>query len=281
MLFVLVSGVSFGFTPIFARLAYSQGIGVDELLFLRFLFAFLMMGAILAACRRLVVPKRSDLAALIVLGAVAYFVEASLYFYSLLYTSVALATLLLYTYPVFVMVGAFLLGWEKISRVLRGAIIISLIGLLLVANPFNNSIGVGVVLALGASVMYTAYILGGSKVLRKVDGDIAAFYVMGSASVSYGLAGAFTGSIRLNWSFQGWVWTIMIALVCTVIAVTTFFMGISRIGASRSALISLVEPVTSILLALLLFGNALTATQWFGGLLILAATSITALYSNR
>ena len=45
-------------------------------------------------------------------------------------------------------------------------------------------------------------------------------------------------------------------------------------------MISLVEPVTSVLIALVIFGNALTASQWFGGLLILASTAATTLYGS-
>jgi drug/metabolite transporter (DMT)-like permease len=280
ILLVLVSAVSFGFMPIFARLAYSQGVGVDELLFVRFLLAFLIMGAILATRRLLIIPKTQDLLVLIGLGALAYFLQSTLYFTSLLYSPIAIVQLLLYTYPVFVTIGAFALGWERVSRRLTAAFIIAVVGLSLVANPFGNPIGFGVFLSLGASVTYTIYILSGSKVLRRVRGYVAAFYVMGAASVSFGLTGALTGSIHLNWSFEGWFWVATITLVCTVIAVTSFFIGLSRIGPSRAALISLVDPVTSILASTGLFGNALNASQWLGGVLILAATAITTLYRN-
>jgi len=279
-LFVLVSGISFGFTPIFARLAYSQGIYVNELLFFRFLIAFLITGAILVGRRRLSLPRRQDLLILIALGAFAYFLETTLYFTALLYTSVAVAALILYTYPAFVVIGASTLGWERVSRSLVIAIAIALLGLSLVANPAGNSVGIGVVLALGASVMYTAYILGGSRVLRRVKGDVAAFYVMGATSLTFGLSGAAMGSFRLNWGPWGWICILSISLICTVIAVITFFTGIAKIGPSRSAMISLVEPLTSVLVALAIFGNAMTAPQWFGGLLILAATAAIARFST-
>ena len=278
ILLVLVSAVSFGFIPIFARLAYSQGVGIDELLFVRFLLAFLIMGTILAASRRLTVPKKDDLLILILLGALAYFLQSTLYFTALLYSPVAIVALLLYTYPVFVTIGAFALGWEKISRRLAGAFVIATLGLILAANPFGNRIGLGVILALGSSITYTIYILGGSKVLRRIKGEVAAFYVLGAGSVSFGLTGALTGSIHLNWTLEGWFWVAMLTLLCTVVAISTFFMGLSKIGPSRASLISLVEPVTSVLASLWLFGNALNTLQWFGGLLILIATAITALY---
>jgi drug/metabolite transporter (DMT)-like permease len=277
---VFVSAVSFGFMPIFARFAYAQGVGVDELLFVRFFLAFLIMGALLAASHRLVLPKRTDLLSLIILGALVYFPQSTFYYTALLFSPVAIVALLLYTYPVFVTLGAYALGWERISRRLAGAFIIALVGLILVANPFGTAIGLGVILAFGSAILYTIYILAGSKVLRRVKGDVAAFYVMGAASVSFGLTGALTGSIRLNWSVAAWFWVVTISLVCTVLAATTFFIGISKIGPSRAALISLIEPVTSVILSLALFGNKLTISQWLGGLFILVSTAITTVYGR-
>jgi len=277
---VLVSAIAFGLMPVFARLAYSYAVGVDELLFIRFGFAFLIVGGILAASRRLVLPRREDLLILIGLGALGYFVQSTLYFTSVIYAPVAIVALILYTYPVFVTLGAFALGWEKISRRLAAALIIALVGLILVANPFGNPVGLGAMLALGASVTYTLYILCGSRVLRRVDGVLAAFFVMGAASFSFGVDGALSGSIRVEWSFGAWFWVAVITILCTVIAVTAFFLGLSKIGPSKSSLISLIEPVTSILASTWLFGNALTVSQWFGGLLILAATAIIALYGK-
>ena len=277
---VFVSAVAFGFQPIFAKFAYAQGVGVDELLFVRFLLAFLIMGTLLVTSHKLVLPRRTDLLAVIMLGALLYFLQSTFYFSALLFSPVAIVALLLYTYPVFVTLGAYMLGWEQVPRRLAGVFVIALIGLVLVANPFGTTIGLGVFLALGAAIVYTMYILAGSKVLRRVKGDVAAFYIMGGASVSFGLTGALTGSIRLNWSVAGWFWVLTITLVCTVLAATTFFIGISKIGPSRAALISLIEPVTSVLLSLALFGNKLIISQWVGGLLILVSTAITAVYGK-
>ena len=278
-LLVLASAVLFGFTPIFARLAYSEGITVNDLLFFRFLFAFIATGAFLVSRRHLVLPGKGDVLTLFVLG-IAYFLETTLYFTSLLYTSVAVTALLLYTYPVLVTLGAFALGWEKPSRSLAMILVVALLGLLLVANPSGGSFGIGVMLALGSSIVYTVYILGSSRVLRRVRGDVAAFYVMGAASLSFGLNGEMRGSFHVSWGWLGWLWILLISLLSTVIAVMAFFVGVSRIGPSRSALISLVEPVTSVLVALAIFGNAMTTSQWLGGVLILAAAAATVRYTN-
>jgi len=271
---VLVSAVSFGLMPIFARFAYAQGVGVDELLFLRFLLGFVIVGVILVLRGRLNLPSRMDLLFLILLGALVYFLQSFLYFTALLYSPVAIVALILYTYPVFVTIGALTLGWEKISGILAGASVIAILGLVLIANPFGSIIGVGIIFALGSSIFYTIYILSGSRVLRRVKGDVAVFYIMGGASVSFGVTGEVTGTFHLAWSPMGWFWVGMIVVVCTVLAITALFMGISKIGPSRAALISFGEPATAIFASLALFGNSLSGLQWFGGLLILIATAI-------
>lgn len=280
IILVLVSAVAFGLMPIMARFAYANGVGVVELLFVRFLFGFMLMGAILLASGRLILPGRTDLLKLILLGAFAYGLQSGLYFTALLYSPIAIVALVLYTYPVFTTIGAFVLGWERISKPLAAALVIALAGLVLVANPSGEQLGLGVILALGASIIYTIYILGGSKVLRRVRGDVGAFYVMGAASVSFGVAGEFTKTIHLNFGLMGWFWVAMLTLVGSILGLPLFFMGLSKIGPSRASLISLIEPLTSVFASLALFGNSLTASQWFGGLLILIATAITALYSR-
>jgi len=280
ILLVIVSALSFGFMPILARFAYFQGVGVTEFLFLRFLFALPILGTLLAASHKLFLPKRMDLLALIVLGGLLYFLQSTFYFSALLFSPVAIVALLLYTYPAFVTLGAYMLGWERVSRRLAGVIIVALIGLVLVANPFGTVIGFGVFLALASAITYTIYILGGSRVLRSVRGEVAVFFVIGAGTVSFGITGTLTGFIHLNWDIAAWFWVIIITAVCTVIALTGFFMGISRIGPSRASLISLIEPVTSVFLSLVLFGDKLTTSQWLGGLMILASAAFITIYGK-
>jgi len=172
ILLVLVSAVLFGFMPIFARLAYPQGVSVGEMLLVRFLFGFLFIGAFLAFTRRLSLPSVRQVLVLVGLGAVTYFIQSTLYFTSLLYSPVAIAVLVLYTYPIFVAIGSFALGWEKISRRLTGVFIIALVGLVLVANPFVSPIGLGVIFAFGSAIMYAIYILSGSRLLRSVRVEV-------------------------------------------------------------------------------------------------------------
>jgi drug/metabolite transporter (DMT)-like permease len=273
---IVSSAVSFGLMPIFARLAYANHVNVRELLLVRFILAFLAMGVFLFATGRYVVPPRNQLLILLCLGGVGYFAQATLYFNSLLYIPVSVVSLILYTYPPFVTAGSLVLGWEKITVSLAVCLSLALVGLGLVANPTGHIVLLGVLMALGASVTYTIYILVSTKVLRNVSGEVASFYVMGAAALSFILSNSLTGSVNISWSLQAWVWVLLISAVSTIIAITTFFQGVQLIGPSRSSIISSIEPVTSIIAASVVFTESLNIYQSVGGLLIVLATLVTA-----
>jgi len=277
VVFVLTSAFCFGLLPIFARLAYSQGVLVNELLFTRFVLGFVFIGILLLLSRTLVKPGRKDLLMLVGLGSIGYFLQSFLYFRAIVTISVSIAELILYTYPALVTLSAYLLGWEKTSAKIVFSVALSLSGLVLVADPSFQSLSSGELLALGAAITYTLYIVISTRVLQRVKGEVAAFYVMGSAALSFAFLGMFTGTLRYRWTPEGWLWVVMVSVVCTAIAVTLFFRGIALIGSSRSSLISLFEPTTTVFFAYLIFGESLTTFQWLGAAMILMGAAIAAL----
>ena len=67
-----------------------------------------------------------------------------------------------------------------------------------------------------------------------------------------------------------------IAIVATVIPVATFLAGLQRIGPTNASMLSTLEPVVTVLLSAMLFGDVLKPVILAGGLLILMAVIILA-----
>jgi drug/metabolite transporter (DMT)-like permease len=65
-----------------------------------------------------------------------------------------------------------------------------------------------------------------------------------------------------------------IALFPTMVAISLFMAGLPRVGAARAALMSTVEPVITVVLAVVLLGDRLSAIQVVGGVLVLLAVII-------
>lgn len=258
--------------PIFARFAYGEGVEIQELLFTRFLLAFLIMGIFLKLSDRCYIPPKKNLIILLALGGFGYFLQAFFYFTALLYIPVSVVALVLYTYPAFVMAGSLILGLEKISKSIVLSLILATVGLVLVVNPVLKLASFGILIGLGASITYTIYILVSAIVLDGVSGEIGSFYVMGSASLSFFFTSLLTNNLHFRWSLEAWIWVTMIAIICTFIAITTFFKGVKKIGSTRSAILSSVELITSVLVASVIFKDILNFVQIFGGVLIFLAT---------
>ncbi|MEM2128508.1 MAG: DMT family transporter [Candidatus Methanomethylicaceae archaeon] len=278
---MLASAVAFGFLPIFARLAYSGGAGIWGLLFVRFSTAFVLLGAILAARGRISVPGRGKLATLLLLGAAGYFLQSTLYFTALLYAPVSVVALILYTYPVFVTASSLSLGFERPSVRILIALVAAMSGLVLVADPVMEGSATGVLLALGASIVYTIYIIVSTRVLKEVSGELSTFYVAGGAAVSFGIAGSLMGGLSFGWGQDAWVWAILIAVIPTVLALTFFFKGLAIVGPTRASILSTAEIVTSVVAASAIFGEALSPLQAFGGSIIIAASLLAALKAKE
>jgi len=68
-----------------------------------------------------------------------------------------------------------------------------------------------------------------------------------------------------------WLAILGLGLVATAIAIQTFYAGVKRIGGARASLISTVEPVYTVALAVIIFGEHLTTMQIGGGALVIFA----------
>ena len=65
-----------------------------------------------------------------------------------------------------------------------------------------------------------------------------------------------------------------IVIVSTIIPVTTFLAGLERIGPTNAAMLSTIEPIITVFLATVLFGDKLAPIVLAGGILILIAVVI-------
>ncbi|MGH2741695.1 MAG: EamA family transporter, partial [Thermoleophilaceae bacterium] len=69
----------------------------------------------------------------------------------------------------------------------------------------------------------------------------------------------------------GFAWLSGLAVVSTVGAVALFFAGLRRVGPSAAAILSTLEPVVTVGLAFVVFGESLGPAQLAGGALVLMA----------
>jgi drug/metabolite transporter (DMT)-like permease len=285
-LFVLGSGAAFGAMGIFGKLAYDEGATVGTLLAVRFLLAAaLFWGLVVAtgAARQVRALSGRDVGIALALGAVGYSAQAGAYFAALQRLDAGLLSLLLYTFPAMVTVAAVALGRERASRRKAGALAVASAGLILVlAGAGAGALDpVGALLGVTAAVVYTTYILTSAGVAERVGPLLLSALVCTGAATTLTLATVFEGDLHLgDVSAAGFGWLAGIAVVSTVGAVSLFFAGLKRVGPTTASILSTAEPVTTVVLAFLAFGESLGPVQLAGGALVLAAALVLSVRSQ-
>ncbi len=271
---VLVSGFLFGFLGLFGKKAFSLGLSPGEFLALRFLLASLGLGLWIGIKnkRGLRLPWSDALRAFL-LGALGYAFFSTCFFSALQGLSVSLTVLLLYLYPVWVTLGSrFILG-EKLHNIHFVALPASLLGLaLLLWGELQVRDSLSLALGIAASLLYSAYILASRRCLPSVPPFPAAFYViLGAASTLTLLHFRTLPSSQETWAVVG-----ATAVLSTIFSISLFLSGLQKLGAADASLLSLAEPVTAVLIGVLVYGDTFLPLQWLGAILILVGLLLVA-----
>jgi drug/metabolite transporter (DMT)-like permease len=281
------SGAAFGAMAVFGKLAYSGGATVGTLLAVRFVLAaalfwlLVLAGGSMHEVRAL---RGRDVGVGLALGGCGYALQAGCYFAALDRIDASLLSLLLYTFPAIVAVAAFALGRERIDGRRLAALGLSLGGLVLVlAGAGAGTLDpVGAALGLGAAVVYSTYILVSDGIVGRMRPHVLSALVCSGAAATLITGSALLGELRPDeLTAAGWGWLACLALVSTVAAVSLFFAGLDRVGPTTAAILATVEPVVTVLLAFLVFGELLGAVQLAGGTLVLGGVLLLASYGLK
>jgi drug/metabolite transporter (DMT)-like permease len=269
MLFVILSAIAFGAIAIFAKTAYQAGSDPISVLFFRFSIASVVMIPWVIS-GKIPLPRGRFLLGLILMGGIGYVGMSFCYFTALTMVSAGLVAILLYLYPAIVTLFSVLFFKERLTWIKVIALLFAIAGTLLTIGPGGGGKLSGILLAMTAPFIYSAYILVGSRILKRVPVLSSSVVVMLSASLVFGGAVAIQG-LNFPRTYQGWAGVLGIALISTVVAIIAFFKGLERVGPTNASILSTFEPVTTVILAFLFLNEAIGWMRIAGGALILIA----------
>jgi drug/metabolite transporter (DMT)-like permease len=282
------SAAGFGAMAVLGKLAYENGATVGTLLAVRFAIATAIFWVLVLAARGGAAELRGlggrDIGTALALGAAGYAAQAGCFFTALERIDASLLSLLLYTFPAMVAVAAIVLGRERADPARLGALVLASIGLVLVlASAEPGALDpLCAALALGAALIYTTYILVSQGIAGRISPTVLSALVCTGAAISLAAGSAALGELRPgDVTAAGWGWLAGIALVSTVAAVSLFFAGLKRVGPTTASILSTVEPVVTVGLAFVVFGELLGALQLLGGALVVGAVLVLASYRPR
>lgn len=271
-LLALGSAAGFAALPILVQLAPRLEFPRHPLLAWRFLTAGLLLLAGLAATGRARLGLRA-VATCYLLGLVGYAAQTWLFFTGIARTGAGTGAVLLYLYPSCVVLLAWWFHGDRpgaarltaLGLALVGCTVLTAGGTLLRAEPLGVAAGVG------TAVLYALYLTASGLLLRDVGALPAAAWVSLGAGSAFALLAWAEGSHTPPPTVGRVAFVIVLALAGTILPIVTLFAAIARIGVTRVALLSTVEPVLTILLAMGVLGERFGPWQALGAALVLAS----------
>jgi drug/metabolite transporter (DMT)-like permease len=278
----LLGAFAFSAKAIIVKLAYRHGVDAVTLIMYRMLFA-LPCFVLLAwwAGRRGPKLTAHDRWAVIGLGFSGYYLASLLDFIGLQYLSASLERLILYLGPTLVVLINRVVLKRRVSGTQLAALALSYGGVLLVfgqeAVTTGHATVLGAALVFGSAASYSVYLVASGQVVQRIGAmrltglatSVACGFCIGHFVLTRPLATAQVPSAVL------WL-SLLNALACTVAPVLMTMLAIARIGAARASQLSMVGPVSTVLLGIWLLGEPFTPAVAGGTLLVLAGVALLA-----
>ena len=289
----IISAFGFGSGALFAKPVYALGVDWFTLMTWRFTFGAALSWAWVAATPLGRTAARSlDQRAIVVTLAlgVLYTGNSSTYFAGLETVPASLAALIVYTYPAIVAVLALRFGRRLEGRRAWGALGLALFGVVVALGTVDARTlppASGLLLMAASPLIYSVWIVLSARLAGERRGGVGAgtggtdptaagAVMMTATATAFWLVGMGLGRPILPGQIPAAAWggILGVGAVSTFIAIQAFYAGAHRIGAARASLVSTVEPVWTIVLAGILFGERLTPLQLVGGAMILVGVVI-------
>lgn len=275
----------FSTKAIFIKLAFQDVANGSLLLAWRMIFAlpvFVVVGALTLARRRregLAPPGLANVVRAMFTGIIGYYVAAILDFKGLEYISAQMERLVLFTYPIFVMVLGYAFFGQRLTRsgVLGGLITYSGLALVFGSGLFAGGRGVitGTLLVLGAALSFALYQLLAKRNIQVLGAALFTAISLSTSAVA-SIIHYMVESGGANFSAPPRFLMLAAGTAAIATIIPSFLMnaGMARIGPQSVAMISTLSPVVTILLAVWILGEPFSWVDAVGSSLVLLGVAL-------
>ena len=190
------------------------------------------------------------------------------------YTSVSIATLCYYMQPTIVILASTVLFREKMTAKKAACTLAALIGMILISGVGSPSGGrnlTGIILGLGAALLYSCVVLLNMKTtgVDAYEKTVIQLSCAGLVLVPYL---AFTENLNeITWNARLVVLLLIVSIIHTGICYALYFGSINGLKAQTIALFSYLDPITALILSALILHERLTVFGLLGAILILGS----------
>lgn len=270
---LLIAATLFAGNHIAARFAFDNGTGLLLAVLARGSAALLLMLSI-ALIRKASFKMPAQLVKWQIILVILIAVQSLCLYSAITRFPVAVALLLVNTWPIIFIVCSWIMGKKKANLITFIILGVILLGLSLVLNidstvatAANEDWSMGVMLGVLSAFLLAAAMWITQYQLAQIQGSVRSSYTMFGVVLLMallGMSGYFPNGLSLPQNSQGWLGLLMLAILYGI-AVTLLFVLAAKLDMSRNSPILNFEPVASLFLGYLFLGQFLNNTQLIGG----------------
>lgn len=288
VLLTSTSAVLFGLNPLFVYFLTTNNVSVYLTLFIRFVGSLLVYLLFLKVSKtKFIFIKDFKQLYKILLSSFFFLSTAGLLVYSYTVIDSGLTTILHFSYPIIITILSIWTKRDKLSFTLVLAMIISIIGVVFVTNPFNMEFNiVGVCTALLSALTFAIYLfMLNDKDIKKIGNNIFIVYLSLFSVLLLILSLIFFSDYlftyqTINFTVKTFYGTLgLIGASC--LGVIMFFLGAREVGGPIAGTLSSFEPLTAVLIGVLHLNESAPKYFKIGVLLIVFATALISLFSSK
>ncbi|HLW91726.1 MAG TPA: DMT family transporter [Roseiarcus sp.] len=234
----------------------------------------LALWARLAWRRSPALGEAAPFAAPLILAGLAFAADVGSFHIALTGTKVANATFIGNVAPILAVVGGAVFFRERPPPRVWFALAVALFGSWVMAGMLAPArLGFGDLFALGAATAYASYLLVVKSLRRSLDGPTVTLWSAAVSAIALAVAASLRGEVLIPHSVVGWATVLLLGIVSHALGQGLTSVAIGRLPVGPLALVILVQPPFSALIAYLVLGENMSPLQMVGGVIILAAVA--------
>lgn len=272
----IISSASFGLIPLFAIPAMQHGMDFMNVLAYRFLFATLSLALLLKVRGVSFKIEKSDLPTLLLL-AFFYLISSVFLLWGYMFMPSGVATTIHFMYPVIttLIMMAFFKEKNSVWRTLSIMLAIGGVYALSFTDTKGETNMLGVFIVLLSAVGYALYLVAvGQRKNKELQGLRLTFYVFMFGAIILLSGMTVTGALQPIPDLSAAGNLLMLAIIPTIVSNLTLIEAIKYIGATQASVLGAMEPVTAVIVGIVVFGEAFSLTIAAGITLIITAVTI-------
>jgi len=276
---VAISAFLFGLTPLFAKNIYLLGGNAINLTFHRFLLPLPILFVLVKKHSSSINITKNQLLKIFILS-LGFAGTPILLLSSYNYISSGTSTTIHFMYPVLVILAYTIFFDRKLSPVKCACTVLCTVGVILLYTKQQSNLS-GIILSFASAITYAFYIIYLDKSgLKTMSSFKLTFYLSAVSMLELLIFSSYTKTLTFNIEPLGWILTMAFVISIAIGATVLFQSGVRVVGPERTAILSNLEPITSMIVGVVVFSESFSLKICLGIVLILLSVILLAVFDK-